>query len=205
MAFERGNSVQCLSLHQPWASLLVYGVKRIEGRPWPTEYRGRLWIHATSKQPTQEVIQEVQWDYTRIYGAEGKSPPPFPEHYPTSVLLGCIDIVDCLKAEQVEAWKDLPESLKMEVGSPYAFLCEKPRRLVVPQAMRGHPSIWELPKAVVKNMEPALRVPVGDRGFSWSKFPMPAGLRSAHLQRSANAYKWQDRFGAPPARNDRGH
>lgn len=31
----------CLSLHQPWASLLVYGFKRAEGRVWNTEYRGR--------------------------------------------------------------------------------------------------------------------------------------------------------------------
>jgi hypothetical protein len=68
------------------------------------------------------------------------------------------------QAEQVEAWEGLPASLKMEVGSPYAFLCEQPRRLVVPQPMRGHPSIWDLPKGVVKNMEPALRVP---DGVSW--------------------------------------
>ncbi|KAG5588159.1 hypothetical protein H5410_048593 [Solanum commersonii] len=25
----------CLTMHQPWASLLVYGIKRIEGRSWP--------------------------------------------------------------------------------------------------------------------------------------------------------------------------
>ncbi|KAJ0769957.1 putative ASCH domain, PUA-like superfamily, activating signal cointegrator 1 [Helianthus annuus] len=26
----------CLTMHQPWASLLVYGIKRIEGRSWPS-------------------------------------------------------------------------------------------------------------------------------------------------------------------------
>lgn len=31
----------CLSMHQPWASLLVYGLKRIEGRGWPSDHRGR--------------------------------------------------------------------------------------------------------------------------------------------------------------------
>lgn len=44
-------------MHQPWASLLVYGIKRIEGRGWPTEHRGRLWIAATAKQPTPQEIQ----------------------------------------------------------------------------------------------------------------------------------------------------
>lgn len=30
----------CLTMHQPWASLLVYGIKRIEGRSWPAPIRG---------------------------------------------------------------------------------------------------------------------------------------------------------------------
>jgi hypothetical protein len=30
----------CLTMHQPWASLLVYGIKRIEGRSWTTPIRG---------------------------------------------------------------------------------------------------------------------------------------------------------------------
>ena len=51
------NGLAVLSMHQPWASLLVYGLKRIEGRSWPTEYRGKLWIHSTSKQATQHEIQ----------------------------------------------------------------------------------------------------------------------------------------------------
>ena len=46
-----------LSMHQPWASLLVYGLKRIEGRGWSTDYTGRLWIHATSTRPTEQDIE----------------------------------------------------------------------------------------------------------------------------------------------------
>jgi len=38
----------CLSMHQPWASLLVHGFKRFEGREWTHKYRGPLWIHATA-------------------------------------------------------------------------------------------------------------------------------------------------------------
>ena len=30
----------CLTMHQPWASLLVHGIKRIEGRSWPSPIRG---------------------------------------------------------------------------------------------------------------------------------------------------------------------
>jgi hypothetical protein len=35
-----------LSLKQPWATLLVHGLKSIEVRRWPTPRRGRVLIHA---------------------------------------------------------------------------------------------------------------------------------------------------------------
>lgn len=35
-----------LSIKQPWAALLVRGVKTIEVRAWPTARRGRVYIHA---------------------------------------------------------------------------------------------------------------------------------------------------------------
>lgn len=43
-------------MHQPWASLLVHGIKRIEGRDWPTEHRGTLWVHATAQAPEPDDI-----------------------------------------------------------------------------------------------------------------------------------------------------
>ena len=43
---DKADQMTCLTMHQPWASLLVYGIKRAEGRGWTTGFRGRLWIHA---------------------------------------------------------------------------------------------------------------------------------------------------------------
>lgn len=45
---DKADQMTCLTMHQPWASLLVYGIKRAEGRGWTTGFRGRLWIHAGS-------------------------------------------------------------------------------------------------------------------------------------------------------------
>jgi hypothetical protein len=72
----------------------------------------------------------------------------FPPAYPTGVLLGCVQVVDCLAAEQVEAWEALPPGLRSEVGSPHCFLCQAPQRLVVPQRVRGWPKLWPLDKKV---------------------------------------------------------
>lgn len=39
--------MKALSLLQPWATLVVLGVKKIETRSWRTPYRGELLIHAS--------------------------------------------------------------------------------------------------------------------------------------------------------------
>lgn len=42
----RSQPCYALSLKQPWAALLVHGLKTIEVRRWPTVRRGRVLIHA---------------------------------------------------------------------------------------------------------------------------------------------------------------
>src|SRR3954467_5168870 len=39
--------MKTLSLLQPWASLVIMGLKKIETRSWKTGYRGSLLIHAS--------------------------------------------------------------------------------------------------------------------------------------------------------------
>ena len=43
----------CLTMHNPYALLLVLGIKKVEGRSWISHnfQRGRLWIHSASKEP----------------------------------------------------------------------------------------------------------------------------------------------------------
>lgn len=41
--------MRCLTLTQPWATLVAIGAKRIETRSWSTSYRGPLAIHAGKK------------------------------------------------------------------------------------------------------------------------------------------------------------
>ncbi|XP_013769021.1 activating signal cointegrator 1 [Pundamilia nyererei] len=93
---EMSDGGWCLSMHQPWASLLVKGIKRVEGRTWYTSHRGRLWIAAAAKKPTPQEIAEVEAMYRHIY----KKGPMFPKDYPTGCLLGCVNVTDCLSQQQ---------------------------------------------------------------------------------------------------------
>jgi ASCH domain len=54
----RGKPMLALSIHQPWAWLIVNGFKNIENRDWSTKFRGRFLIHA-SKKMTQDDFDDA--------------------------------------------------------------------------------------------------------------------------------------------------
>jgi hypothetical protein len=41
--------MRMLTVRQPWAALIVAGIKDVENRPWTTRFRGSLLIHAGRK------------------------------------------------------------------------------------------------------------------------------------------------------------
>ncbi len=48
------------AVHQPWASLLVAGIKRVEGRTWSAgDFHGCLFIHAAAAPPDPAAIAQV--------------------------------------------------------------------------------------------------------------------------------------------------
>ncbi|XP_052568652.1 activating signal cointegrator 1 isoform X2 [Peromyscus californicus insignis] len=99
----------CLSMHQPWASLLVRGIKRVEGRSWYTAHRGRLWIAATGKKPSPQEVSELQATYCLLHGKDLE----FPNDYPSGCLLGCVDLIDCLSQKQFQEQGNwIPRSIK---------------------------------------------------------------------------------------------
>eukprot|EP01084_Bolivina_argentea_P319380 553963_1 len=115
----------CLSMHQPWASLLVLGIKKVEGRSWDTKYRGRLWIASARREPTPFEIDEVEKQYCSVYGLN-KNEIPFPKEYPTTALLGCVDMIGCLTNDEYQK-KYIINGLSSENNSsPYCFICENP-------------------------------------------------------------------------------
>ncbi|KAE9455454.1 hypothetical protein C3L33_12642, partial [Rhododendron williamsianum] len=154
----------CLTMHQPWASLLVYGIKRIEGRSWPSPIRGRLWIHAASKVPDPATIKAMEDFYRAIYAVNGITDLKFPEHYPISRLLG--------------VKKFSSHKVRLEGQTDYCWLCEQPQdllystmqKLIVPFEMRGYQGVYNLEKkiyeAAVRGLSPVTPpLPV--------KFPLP--------------------------------
>ncbi|XP_025414221.1 activating signal cointegrator 1 isoform X2 [Sipha flava] len=128
----------CLSMHQPYASLLLLNIKNNEGRTWFTPHRGRLWIASTAKKPSQEDINEVETFYKRL-----KGDITFPKKYPTGCLMGCVNIVDCLSHE--EYIEQFPQG---ENDSPFIFICENPIMMSNHFPIKGQHKIFKLDKKI---------------------------------------------------------
>ncbi|KNB41655.1 hypothetical protein JH06_4890 [Blastocystis sp. subtype 4] len=150
---DKADKMICLTMHQPWASLLVYGIKRAEGRGWNTDFRGRLWIHAAAKEPSPELIASCEERYRQIYAEHGENIEiTFPKHYPVSALVGCVDVVDVIPHELLSK-VPIPHTVaEEEEGSPYVFLCQNYRRLVLPFSLSGDHKLWKMnPRSIMKD------------------------------------------------------
>lgn len=130
------QELRVLSVRQPWASLLLSGEDWCENRSWKTDYRGPLWIHASSKIETGEC---------KLWGIDKKQ-------LTTSAVLGCVELVDVFHVD------DLPKRLKpiaaeydlnTDVGASfvvgdYCWVVVNPRPLQTPLPCHGKLNLWKL-------------------------------------------------------------
>lgn len=86
-----------LSIRQPYAWLVVNGIKDIENRSWRTHHRGPILIHAS--QSTAELYLEVFEDLKKRTGVAAPD-----IDYPTGGIVGVAEIVDCVRTHK-SVWK----------------------------------------------------------------------------------------------------
>ena len=142
------NSVDhgvCLSVHQPYASLLIAGLRQHEGRSWYANYRGKLWIHATRFESKNE--ENIKNSKLSTLKAQTDQSPDFPVQYPTSCLLGYIYLVDCLTQEEYQGKYTEAEQ---SCNSPYVFICMSPKALQFNLEMKGGNKLYNINKRILK-------------------------------------------------------
>lgn len=93
------HAYKVLTVHQPYASLLVLGHKRIETRSWNAKYRGKLLIHAGVSKPIAET-------YLKLQGYTIPLQLPVYSKLPFGSIIGSVDLIDCIKTEDLQMMKD---------------------------------------------------------------------------------------------------
>jgi hypothetical protein len=126
--------MKILSIKQPWASLIVNGLKDIENRDWRTHHRGPVLVHA-SQRPADITAEELRHEY-------GVDMPKRMRH---GGVVGIVDIVDCVDHHHS----------KWFVGK-HGFVLKNPRRLEFYRCP-GRLGILEAPPSLLAKLKPERR------------------------------------------------
>jgi hypothetical protein len=132
--------MKTLTVAQPWAFALIHAGKTIENRPWRTHHRGKLAIHAGK---SRAFLRDTYPD---------GSPAPAPQDLAFGVLIGVVDLVDCVPSSdpsvQGNPWAD---------GSGWCWILENPRA-VEPIKWRGQQRLFNVPDQRIVYIQEPLRV-----------------------------------------------
>lgn len=123
--------MKAITIKQPWASLIVHGIKDIENRSWRTDFRGRVLIHSSAKgdiakfgclQPNQRLKV-----LNTPMGCIGFNYLPF------GSIIGSVEIVDCVQ-NHPSIWAD---------KGVYNWVLANPVLFKKPIPAKGRLSFWE--------------------------------------------------------------
>lgn len=149
--------MKAITIHQPWATLMAMGLKRIETRSWATSYRGSLAIHAAKTFPAyaraacwNEAISKalggplVRSSNMLDWGIEF-------EKYVKALPLGCIvatcELVRCIETEMipryVQPFTEHERALGNYEPGRYGWLTENMVAVKPPIAAVGAQGLWE--------------------------------------------------------------
>ncbi len=127
--------IKVLSLKEPFATLIKTGIKKVETRSWPTNYRGELYIHASISRST---LNEKNIEFKKLIQNL--------EYQPSYIICKC-NLTDCIymTKEYVENMKktNYQEYLCGEYKEGrYAWILENIEPLSIPFKAKGQLSIW---------------------------------------------------------------
>ena len=113
--------MKALSIQQPWAQLIVAGLKPIENRTWTTDYRGPLLIHAAQRMSVE--IEAVERAFAIKIDRKAL-------HF--GAIIGRVELVDIVTHSR-SPW----------FAGPYGFVLRNPRPMH-PLPWRGRLNLFEV-------------------------------------------------------------
>lgn len=141
--------MRCITLTQPWATLIAVGAKRFETRSWRTDYRGPLAIHAAkglSGMSNSEFARIIaQGEFLRALHSAGYG---LISDLPFGAIIAVVELVDCVPTEQVQV-SDRERGFGDFSPNRYAWKLENVRPLARPISTPGRLGLWEFDDALI--------------------------------------------------------
>lgn len=117
------RAVPALTVKQPWASLIMTGIKDIENRSWITDYRGPIFIHAGQKWDSDPLPEGVEVPYPKLWTETA---------LPKGVILGTVELVDIVTNSKSD-WA---------IEGEHHWVLRNPDHLSAPIPWRGQMGLW---------------------------------------------------------------
>lgn len=105
--------MKALSIRQPWAWLVVNGLKDIENRTWYTKQRGVILIHA-GKQVDHDGYDRITHDFPDIQ-------LPTLSQLPRGGIVGEANLMACVTRHH-SPWMEGPYGFVFQWGRPLKFM-----------------------------------------------------------------------------------
>ena len=103
----------------------------------PCSTGGRLWIASTIRDCDPSEAEEMRQEYEERVSRGEQEQLPWPEHFPSSMLLGCIEVTDCIDQDEYRDRCQRGELVDEGNGSSYLFVAKNPIQLLVPLRVSG--------------------------------------------------------------------
>lgn len=131
--------MKALSIHQPWADLIIQGKKTLELRNWTVKHRGPLAIHAS---------QTIDESACRANGID-------PHHLSAGVVIGIVELVDIIPLDENSYKVRNQEHLSTEIFKPtlYGWKVMNPIVLEKPVPFTGRMGLFNVPEDLISNEE----------------------------------------------------
>ena len=149
--------MKVLTLFQPYATLVVLGVKTIETRSWTTKHRGEIYIHAAA---AQDSIGRARWEspkmlkYLDQMGCDISKIGSLYHHLQFGQIIGKVDIVGVTPASEYKEYAlDAEVKREMYMGDlsegRFAWMLEHAVKFPYGTFVRGQQRIWECKEPVL--------------------------------------------------------
>lgn len=123
------EDVKALTIKQPWAELIMVGLKDVENRSRRTNFRGRFAVHVG--------LRRADFEDLRLDAIPKKHRMPIEQawelHAHPGRVIGTVELVDCVQ-DSTSPWA---------IDGQWHWILRDPRLYARPVAAKGQLGLWE--------------------------------------------------------------
>jgi hypothetical protein len=130
-----------LTISQPFAGLLILGIKHHETRSWNTKHRGKLAIHSSARM-TADGKQVLDWLCKELPDVFFPGSEAMYMCTQLGMVLGTVNVTDTVSTNENRPIESLERLLGDYSPNRYYWKCENPVMFAAPVPAVGKLSIW---------------------------------------------------------------